>query len=462
MEAENTLDANKINPENLVEFTGGKTELPPINGFESDFSPRRPAPEVNLVSEAVNEVLSSPPSWIIHWGNTIFFSLFLVLGIISWIVKYPDLLKANLKILATNLPKSVNTRVDGKLIKLFVKDGQQLQKNEIIAFLESTANHTDVLDLEKKINTILSADNLSAVYSAEVPAYYQLGELQKSFQSFEEVRMRVKSFIGAGTYLQKKDIIQNDLSQLQALQIHQHNQLENVKNDLTLAEDEFDRQKALLNDHAISKNDYNMLISKVISKKQAFEQANSAIKNNIMQQNQKRQELLELDKLITEQKNIFVQTLHTLKSELEDWKRRYLVVAPTQGRAVFSASLQENQLLKSGQELMYILPDGEGFQGEMNIGQYNFGKVRIGQEVIIKLQSFPYQEYGTVSGKIENISEIPKDSVYWVRVSFPQGLKTSSNKMIPFRNGMSANAEIITSDKRLIERFFEEFLKVIK
>lgn len=462
MEAENMLDANKINPENLKDLNGGKTEIPPISGFEPDFSPYRPAPEVNLISEEVSEVLSSPPSWIILWGTSIFFGLFVVLGIISWIVKYPDLIKGSLKIVASNLPKSVNTKIDGKLIKLFVKDGQQLQKNEIIAYLESTANHSDVLDLDKRINSILSDNNLSNVFSADIPTYYQLGELQKSFQNFEEVRIRVKSFIGTGTYLQKKEIIQNDLNQLEALQIHLQNQLENVKNDLALAEDEFDRQKVLLKDHAISKNDYNTLLSKVLSKKQSFEQANSAIRNNSMQQNQKRQEILELDKSITEQKNTFVQTIHTLKSELEEWKRRYLVVAPTQGRAVFNASLQENQLLKTGQELMYILPDGEGYQGEMNIGQYNFGKVKKGQEVIVKLQSFPYQEYGTIMGKIENISEIPKDSVYWLRVSFPQGLKTSSHKTIAFRNGMSANGEIITSDKRLIERFFEEFLKVIK
>jgi hypothetical protein len=41
-------------------------------------------------------------------------------------------------------------------------------------------------------------------------------------------------------------------------------------------------------------------------------------------------------------------------------------------------------------------------------------------------------------------------------------LTTSANKTIPFRNGMTASGEIITEDKRLIERFLKEFMKIFE
>jgi hypothetical protein len=51
--------------------------------------------------------------------------------------------------------------------------------------------------------------------------------------------------------------------------------------------------------------------------------------------------------------------------------------------------------------------------------------------------------------------------IYFVKVNFPNGLTTSANKVIPFRNGMTASGEIITEDKRLIERFLKEFMIAI-
>lgn len=98
----------------------------------------------------------------------------------------------------------------------------------------------------------------------------------------------------------------------------------------------------------------------------------------------------------------------------------------------------------------------------MAIGQFNFGKLRAGQEVIIKLQSHPFEEFGTIRGRLQSISEIPKDSAYFVTLNFPKGLTTSANKSITFRNGMAGTGEIITEDKRLIERFLKEFMSVFK
>ncbi|MCP1383888.1 hypothetical protein [Runella salmonicolor] len=45
---------------------------------------------------------------------------------------------------------------------------------------------------------------------------------------------------------------------------------------------------------------------------------------------------------------------------------------------------------------------------------------------------------------------------------FPKGVVTSSQKNIPFRNGMTATGEIVTEDLKLIERLFYDLRKVLR
>ncbi|TAG51594.1 MAG: HlyD family efflux transporter periplasmic adaptor subunit, partial [Runella slithyformis] len=124
--------------------------------------------------------------------------------------------------------------------------------------------------------------------------------------------------------------------------------------------------------------------------------------------------------------------------------------------------IQENQTLKTGQELFYIMSNNAGFGGEMSIGQYNFGKIKIGQEVIVKLNGYPFEQFGTIRGQLAFISDVPRDSTYWAKVVFPKGLKTSTNRSLVFRNGLTATAEIITEDRSLFEQFFQELMRVFR
>jgi hypothetical protein len=82
--------------------------------------------------------------------------------------------------------------------------------------------------------------------------------------------------------------------------------------------------------------------------------------------------------------------------------------------------------------------------------------------VLVKFPSYPFQEFGIVVGHIEAVAEMPKDTAYVVRVRFPKGLVTSSQKVIPFRNGLMASGEIITENLNLIERLFYELRRVWK
>lgn len=88
-----------------------------------------------------------------------------------------------------------------------------------------------------------------------------------------------------------------------------------------------------------------------------------------------------------------------------------------------------------------------------------------GQEVIIKLDNFPYNEYGSLKGIVSEISLMTNTQQtnqgdleqYLIHVELPDGLKTNYSQLLPFKYELKGVAEIITRDRRLIERVFDNF-----
>lgn len=186
---ENLNISEKLLRTNLMELLGGKGmdmthELlkqeiivppePPLNIGKSGGNDGNNGRMPELRSSEVNEVLSKPPTWLIRWGITIFFFVLLLMLAVTWFVRYPDLVRGNLKIVSQNLPKSVIAKTDGKLVKLLATDGQIVQQGQKIAYLESTANHDEVMilnDLTDSLVNMTSKDNLSAAYTVEIPTF---------------------------------------------------------------------------------------------------------------------------------------------------------------------------------------------------------------------------------------------------------------------------------------------------
>ena len=167
-----------------------------------------------LVNSDVDEVLNKPPTWLIRWGTTVFFLAFLMLIAITWFVEYPDLVGAPLKVVSNNLPKNIISKTDGNLIKLFITEGQEVQKGDVLAYLESTASHDEVLELEKIVNQLVNLaqeNKLNDIQNTPIPQYYNLGELQKSFQAFQQALMASNAAAANGVFNKKKATIGNEI-----------------------------------------------------------------------------------------------------------------------------------------------------------------------------------------------------------------------------------------------------------
>ncbi len=83
-----------------------------------------------------------------------------------------------------------------------------------------------------------------------------------------------------------------------------------------------------------------------------------------------------------------------------------------------------------------------------------------GQDIQVKLSKYSYLEYGTIKGAIKSLQFNSKINKNVVAIAFPQGLQTSSGKILAFEEGLTGYCEMITSKEKLIKRILPSFLKL--
>ena len=145
----------------------------------------------------------------------------------------------------------------------------------------------------------------------------------------------------------------------------------------------------------------------------------------------------------------------------------YVLRAPITGKITFSKYWVENQNVSAGEEVFAIVPDSTvSVIGKAMLPIARSGKVKTGQKVNIRLQNFPENEYGILRGKVDNISLVPAqrgEMVYYtVEISLPDHLLTTYKKELPRLANMMGQAEIITEDISLLERFVLPIKKILK
>lgn len=410
-------------------------------------------------SEELHEIISRPPPGLVRWGMTLFFGLLCLLGLGSWLVRYPDIVSAQFTLTATDAPRKVVVRVEGKLARLLVQDGQTVAAGDALAYSESTADPAQVLALGASLDGLrraLDGGDWATVQRFPIRAYIQLGELQNDFQTFHQQLTQLKSYLSDGFYLQKRTLLLEDFDDLRAMEQTLADQLDLQGRDYELAQNEFAIHEKLYKDKVIPVLDYQREKVKLLGREMPLKQLASSLIQNHSSQTAKQKELLELDNAIAEQKGTFLQALQSLRSGQETWEQRYVLRAPVAGKVSFASPWQEQQSLSAGQELLTVAPTGSHFQGLVKVPQANLGKLQEGQTVLIKLQGYPFREYGMVEGTLSQLSLTPgADSAYWGYVKLPHGLRTRYGQQLAYRNGLNGTAEIITADRRLAERLVD-------
>jgi len=415
-------------------------------------------------TDDMQDIITKVPSWILRWGITLFFGILVLIIGLSAFIRYPDVVEAKLQIQSPDSPKPIVSAISGKLVKLLVTENDMVKSGQTLAYLESTANHEKVLNLLTNLKQIQQQALLNKPVNSSLLNQeddMQLGELQTTYQSFFSEYLTYISSVNNGFLIKKGNYLQKDLNNIanQQKQLYREKNIE--QRDSAIAYDEYEMHKKLVQGQVETKAELRQEESKFLLKKSPLIQTESSIINGNDNYAAKQKEILELDNQIQEEKGKFLQALNSLISSAEDWKLKYVLSASQSGKLIYAGIIQENQILAPNQEVFYINPGNEHFFGEMAISQNNMGKVKEGQQVLIKLRGYPFEEYGMIRGRIKYISDVPyKDSVFMSEVDFKSMKSSDLKKPIHLKQGMMADAEIITQDATILQRISRSLLKM--
>jgi multidrug resistance efflux pump len=424
--------------------------------------------EIEIKTDEVNELLTAVPKWIIRWGVTIIFAIMLSTLVLSFFIKYPETLPASITITTTNPPITLVAKTSGKIILLPVKNNQAVKASTVLMVLENPANYKHILSVSALLDTFQT--NLKLKKNIPEMVFFdslQLGDISTPFLQFLKSYNAYKLFTETNPQQKEISIINNELETYSVLFAKYQVQENLSKQEFELAEKDFNRFNSLFQNGSISSKEFEDKNRDYINAKKNYENIKINNLNNKITINNLEKNKLQLQLLAIQESEKYIQELNEsiqrLKLQIETWKQTYLVIAPFDGIVSLFNYWNVNQAITQGNEVLSIVPsEKQEVIGKLILPLQNSGKLKTGQTVNIKLNNYPYQEYGMLKGVVKNVSVIPQKQNYSVEVALPEQLTTTYHKKLEYKEEMQGSAEIVTEELTLFKRIFYQFRKLVK
>lgn len=422
---------------------------------------------IKLRSEEVQEILSNPPSWIVRWGITLIFMFTIIILTLSFIIKYPDFLIAKVIITTEEPMEHVVARQSGPLEYLYVKNGDTVVPGQRLAMIRNTARIGDVDYLKTILDTILSVSK-KFTFPIESSSNLVLGDIETAYINFEKSYVDFRLFQDLNPHANQLSGNRQSLLEIKLRLKDQIKQKGLMEDEYNLMKIDYQRYSLLYDKGVISQQEFEAKKIDFLQKQKnlsAMAISISQIREAITSTNH----LLKSTRINQQEDDArflasLSQNYNALKKAIKDWEYNYVLTSSTKGVIGFQEFWGENQFVDARETVFSILPtNSPSLVGKLVLPSHNAGKVISKQKVIVKLDNFPYQEYGVLVGEVSNISVSPdKEGNYFVYISLPEGMKTSYNRKLSFEQELLGIAEIITEDLSVAERIFYKLRDLLK
>ncbi len=420
-------------------------------------------------SEQVRDILGKNPGWIVRYGITLVFLIVVLVVFGSAAISYNDIVSAEIIITSKNPPVYLKANATGKLSHVFVEAGQQVEENEVLAGIENTAKFEDVNNLKSKIDKfdgkIRRLDSLESIF----PSYLELGSIQLAYGEFLSQYQNYILFNSLTPSEKESKMIAKQLKEKTLFLTKQQRQRGIFEKDLQLSNSSYNRSLILYEKGIISKAEFENAHREYLADQKQYESFLSGMSNTQIAITNFNNLLTKSDIQGQEFENRYKQQLNKayqdLNNEILLWEQEFLIKSPILGKVTIFDVWNKYQNVNIGETLFTVVPnDLEEIIGRVTLPVRNSGKVKVGQKVIIKLINYPFEEWGSLEGEIQNISEVPKkgeEAFYTLYVKL-NNLNTSYKKEIEFKQEMQGTVDIVVEKLTILQRIFYQLNKVFK
>jgi hemolysin D len=439
----------------------------------------------------IQETPPSPVNRAVLWTL-----IFFVFTLIAWatIGKIAVVATAAGKFIPDGRVKEVQP-LESSLVKaIHVKEGQHVHQGDVLLELDPTLSAADLAaNADKYGFNKLEQARLNAELTHSRP-HYTADDQLPSRVALEEHMREAREQAHVVKLAAARAAVEEKISALAAAEAT----LRKYQETTEIAAERESSARPLVETGAISRVDYLQLKedlaqnrNDLAAQEKTVEQARATV-----EQSQRAAQQVERDRIADVYNDLDqrVASEPTLKGDFDKSKQLYSLKwlrAPVSGLVQKVDVTTIGQVVTPAQSLVTIVPDGTPLIVEASVTNQDIGYLQVGQPVEVKVDTFPFQKYGTLQGTLlwvspdaeekasaskdsETRSGVPKSGpsqkqaadtdmgyVYKIHVRTTQLQFLVNGNSRAVQPGMTVQADIITERRRIIDFFLSPVVKYL-
>jgi hemolysin D len=471
-----------------------------------------PAPKLRLVKSGVKreltaqereflppllEIQETPPSPVKRW--VLWSIIGLVIALIVWatVGKISIVATAPGKFIPDGRVKEMQPLESSIVKAIHVKEGQRVQKGDLLLELDPTLSAAEMdANADKYRFNKLEQERLTAELTNS-KAHYAATDQAAGRVALEERMREARVQAHAAKLAEAKATVDEKSAALSAAVAT----LKKYEETTAIAAEREASARPLVDTGAISRVDYLQLKEDLAQNRndlsaqvETVQQAQAAAAGS-----ERALEQVERDRVADIYRDLDdrVTSEPALKGDLDKSKQLYALKwlrAPVSGLVQKVDVTTVGQVVTPAQSLVTIVPDGTPLIVEATVSNEDIGYLKVGQPVEVKVDTFPFQRYGSLKGTLISISPDAEDKnaasrdtdtragvgsqqsdpsrdaansspnagyVYKVHIRTEDSHFVVDSEPRPVASGMTVQADITTDRRRVIDFFLSPVVKYL-
>lgn len=394
---------------------------------------------------------------IIIGGLVVFIGILILLGIV---IEVPETVIAEVRVTSTQPPTILKAQSSGKIKLLVNHFPEACKQGEYLAVIENAADYKHVYQLKQILDTI---NIRNANLNDSILAYHSLflGDIEMPFYDFKEALHQYKLLHSeAHNYKHQVSLLQQEISSNIIALKNQKRILQLNRQFHKVKEKQYATDSLLYTKDAILERELDNSYTGLLTSHQQLASTNSSIENMEQAIIHSKIKIINLEEeyenAINEAKLQLNKTYHNLLYNIKKWENTFVFMTPRDGTVELANIISDATYVTVGDAIFNIVYAQNSYYGIAVLPADGAGDVAVGESVNLKMDLYPYQEYGVLEGIVSSISLNSIEKNYLVYINIPNGLISASKKELTFAETMYGTAEIITKKKRLIALIFRK------
>jgi hemolysin D len=370
----------------------------------------------------------------------------------AWWGQINEVAHAQGKLVPQGETYKVNPSEAGKVAQVLVKEGESVKAGQVLMELDKELAQHDLEGLDKELTAAQTelGQVLTLLGQVHLQAKIQTTIAQVATQA------QAAEAASAETNIRTTTALINQLNVDMAAQQARLDKLTPLVQAGAIAQEQLFQVEQSLRDRQRTITEHQGLLDRSWAE---ADRLAATLQQKQEEENKTRveaqQQAQELAMRISQLQTKIAQTQTQKQSAQVKFQQRF-VYAPVNGVVSTLKVRHQGEVVQPGQPLAEIAPSDQPLILTTLLPNQEAGFVKLGMPVQVKLDAYPYQDYGIIPGKVVAMSPDTQldpqlGHVYRVEIALERSHITKDNQPIPFKAGQTALAEIVTRQRRIAD-----------